>query len=385
VGRPAGTRVVKPRHLYVHAPFCARRCSYCDFAVRVDSDPPVDAWAAAIGRELDRVVRERAWVGPLPLATLYVGGGTPSLLGIGAMDRLRRALGARTELSALEEFTAEANPESFSADLAADWRRAGIDRISFGAQTFHGPSLRWMGRLHGPDGPGRAVGQARAAGFANVSLDLIFGLPARLGRDLDADLDRVLALEPEHVSVYGLTVEPDTPLGRWVSAGRETVADADRYRGEYLRVARRLRAEGYHHYEVSNFARPGREARHNAAYWRGVPYLGLGNGAHSFVPPERWWNPRDWDAYRKAAAGAAAPREGSEVVAPEVARLERVWLGLRTSRGLSRTELGPEQWATVERWQRDGLAESAGDAVRLTLDGWLLIDRLAVDLDTAAA
>jgi oxygen-independent coproporphyrinogen-3 oxidase len=376
---------VKPRHLYVHAPFCARRCSYCDFAVKVAADPPVAAWAGAIAAELDSVARERGWDDVLVLETLYLGGGTPSLLGVGAMERMREALRARTDPDGLEEFTAEANPESFSSELAADWRAAGVNRISFGAQTFHGPSLKWMGRLHGPDGPGRSVREARNAGFDNLGLDLIFGLPTRLGRDLEDDLDRVLALEPQHVSVYGLSVEPGTPLGRWVAEGRESVADGDRYRDEYLRVARRLRTEGYHHYEVSNFARPGREARHNAAYWSGVPYLGVGNGAHSYVPPERWWNPRDWDAYRDATAGRAPPREDIEVVADEAARLERLWLGLRTSDGLPRSELGPAQRALADRWEREGLAEPSGERLRLTPDGWLLLDRLAVDLDSAAA
>jgi oxygen-independent coproporphyrinogen III oxidase len=370
-----------PAHLYVHAPFCARRCSYCDFAVHVSAQPPVHAWAEALGGELGLVAAAEGWGGPLPLRTLYLGGGTPSLLGVGAMSRLLEALGGHVVLGGLAEFTAEANPESFDAPLARDWLGAGVDRLSLGAQTFHEASLRWMGRLHGADGPGRAVAVARAAGFTNIGLDLIFGLPERLGRDLNADLDGVLALDPEHVSVYGLSVEAETPLGRWVAEGRESVPEQERYRDEFLMVAERLRAEGYHHYEVSNFARPGRESRHNAAYWQGVPYIGLGNGAHSYVPPRRWWNRRDWPEYRTEVAAGRTPRAESETVGPEGARLERLWLGLRTTDGVPQAALHAGRQALAEEWVGRGWATLDAERLRLTLEGWLLLDRLVVELD----
>lgn len=369
-------------HLYAHAAFCARRCSYCDFAVHVSADPPVATWAEAMGRELALVATEEGWSAPLPLRTLYLGGGTPSLLGPGAVAALLDAIGSHVETGGLIEFTAEANPESFTPELARDWLAAGVDRLSFGAQTFHAESLRWMGRLHGPDGPGRAVATARAAGFGNIGLDLIFGLPERLGRDLDDDLDRMLALEPDHISVYGLSVEPGTPLGRWVAEGKESTPDQDRYRDEYLTVAHRLAAEGYEHYEVSNFARPGRESRHNSAYWSGVPYLGLGNGAHSYLPPRRWWNRRDWNEYRSVVSRGESPRADQEVVGPGSDRLERFWLGLRTRDGLAREHLDGRQHEVVDGWVRRGWAEAGPDRVRLTVEGWLLLDRLTVDLES---
>src|SRR5690606_18225905 len=234
-----------------------------------------------------------SWAWPLQLRTVYVGGGTPSLLGAGAMEALRRRLEPYVRLADDVEWTVEANPESFDEAVARGWREAGVNRLSLGAQTFDEGALRWMGRLHDADGPARAVEAARRAGIENVSLDLIFGLPARLGRDWGADLDRALALEPTHVSLYGLTAEPATPLGRWVGEGRETLADEDAYEAEYMLAADRLAAAGYVHYEVSNFARPGRESRHNSAYWTGAAYLGLGPSAHSYVPPERRWNLRD--------------------------------------------------------------------------------------------
>ena len=374
---------MNPRHLYVHAPFCARRCSYCDFAVQVAADPPVAAWARCIGAELVRVAEERGWSEPLPLRTLYLGGGTPSLLGVGAVPSLLGALADGVRVDDMEELTAEANPESFTPELAADWVAAGVNRVSLGAQTFHAPALRWMGRLHGPDGPGRAVRVAREAGLENVGLDLIFGLPGRLGRDLDRDLDRILELEPEHISVYGLSVEPGTPLGRWVEEGRDEVADQERYGAEYLRVSERLRDAGYHHYEVSNFARFGREAVHNGAYWSGVAYLGLGNGAHSFVAPDRWWNHRDWTAYRTAVESGKLPRSDGERLSPEAVRLERIWLALRTAEGLERADLTPAQERLAKGWEEAGWAAQDRQRVRLTPQGWLLLDRLAVELDSA--
>jgi oxygen-independent coproporphyrinogen III oxidase len=373
-----------PQHLYAHAAFCARRCSYCDFAVHVASDPPVAAWATALGEELAVVAREEGWRAPLPLRTLYLGGGTPSLMGPGAVNALLAAISPHADTGELEEFTAEANPESFSRELAGDWRAAGVDRISLGAQTFHQETLRWMGRLHGPEGPGRAVATARSAGFDNIGLDLIFGLPERLGRDLDEDLDRMLALEPQHISVYGLSVEAGTPLGRWVTEGRERVPDAERYREEYLAVARRLAAAGYRHYEVSNFALPGRESRHNAAYWVGAPYIGLGNGSHSYLPPRRWWNHRDWNEYRSVVARRQSPRADQEVVGRESGQLEELWLALRTRDGLPREALGGRRAELIDDWVRRGWAETSTERVWLTVEGWLLLDRLTVELDAAA-
>ncbi|MDH3206743.1 MAG: radical SAM family heme chaperone HemW [Gemmatimonadota bacterium] len=373
------------RSVYVHAPFCARRCSYCDFAVTVDPDGDAGGWGEALAAELRQVEREGLFGPASLLTTLYVGGGTPSLLGPGAMDVLAGALGPG-RLSAPDlEWTAEANPESFTPELAKRWRAAGVNRVSLGVQSFHEPTLQWMGRLHGAEGPARAVEAARDAGIANVSIDLIFGLPVALGRSWTEDLERALAFEVPHVSLYGLTVEPRTPLGRAVAEGREPPVDAERYREEFLLAAERLAAAGYEHYEVSNFARDGLLSRHNGAYWDGRPYLGLGNGAHSYRHPVRSWNVRDWEAYRaRVLAGESAEEEREELTA-EAAALERVWLGLRTREGLARASLGPRGLALAETWIGQRLADFLGDRVRLTPLGWLELDRLAVDLDAVGA
>ncbi len=375
---------MKPSSLYVHVPFCARRCGYCDFAVEAMRDPPVDEWLTAIERELRLTAAERGWDGPLRLETLYVGGGTPSLLGPGAMSALLRRLAPHARLAEGAEWTCEANPESFTAALAADWREAGVNRISLGAQTFHPESLRWMGRLHGPDGPATTLARARDAGFDDISIDLIFGLPDHLDRDWAADLARVIDLGPEHVSLYGLTAEPGASLGRRVAEGRETLADEDRYAEEYLLAHERLTSAGYEHYEVSNFGRPGRHSRHNFAYWTGAPYAALGPGAHAFFPPIRRWNSRSWFAYRDALAAGSLPIEDEETVDdPETAGLERIWLGLRTRTGLETAGLGSRGMRLVESWVAAGLAELGDGVLRLTPRGWLLLDALAVELGGA--
>ena len=369
--------------VYVHAPFCARRCNYCDFAVTVDRRGGHDAWLSAVTAEWDQIRREGLFSFPEPLETLYVGGGTPSLLGAGAMGGLASLLGARLVGHPRLEWTAEANPESFTTDIARAWRRAGVNRVSMGAQSFHGPSLRWMGRLHGSAGAVRAVRTAREAGFRNVSVDLIFGLPRRLARDWTDDLERALDLDVEHMSLYGLTVEERTPLGRAVAGGRERVASGDRYRDEFLEAVERLTGAGYLHYEVSSFGRPGRESRHNQVYWSGRPYLGLGNGAHSFQKPLRRWNLRDWTEYSTSLASGGSAIGGHEVLDESALRLEEIWLELRARRGVALASIPAPAVPEVERWLHMGWATADGGRIRLTVEGWLLLDALAIELDEA--
>jgi oxygen-independent coproporphyrinogen-3 oxidase len=376
----SGDDAGQPRSLYVHVPFCTRRCSYCDFAVQATSAAPTADWLNAVETELRLTVAERGW-GRLDLDTIYVGGGTPSLLGTGAMAELAERLGRYAAWDpATVEWTCEANPESFTPELARDWKASGVNRISLGAQTFHEPALRWMGRLHGVDGPARAMDAARAAGFDNVSVDLIFGLPGRLGRDWAADVHQAMLLEPEHVSLYGLTAEAAAPLGRWVKEGRETLADEDRYADEYLLAHERLTGAGFEHYEVSNFGLPNRWSRHNFVYWTGAPYAALGPGAHAYHPPLRRWNVRSWDAYRDALSAGHLPTDGEEVVEAGDAALERVWLRLRTNRGFPLDDATDEQRALASVWRRHGWARLDAGVLRLTAEGWLLLDRLALEM-----
>jgi len=371
--------------VYVHAPFCARRCLYCDFAVTVRKTGDLEGWVRALAGELVYVQREGLFALSDHLRTLYVGGGTPSLLGPQAMQGLARVIGPDRLSDPELEWTAEANPESFTADVAEGWRAAGVNRISLGAQSFDAGALRWMGRLHGADGPPAAVEIARDVGIDNVSVDLIFGLPSHLGRSWEDDLHRAVDLDVPHISLYGLTVEAGTALGRAVKERRETPVDDDQYREEFLVAAEVLIAAGYRHYEVSNFARPGFESRHNATYWLGQPYLGLGNGAHSFAPPVRRWNLRAWEEYSLAARSSRNPEAEREVLDTAAVALERIWLGLRTDQGLVRPPEGTAVAGLVDDWIERGLARQMQDRVCLTTQGWLLLDRLAVDYDAVGS
>lgn len=379
-----GSKGVRIRNVYVHAPFCARRCFYCDFAVTVRRAAEPEPWFSALAGELRLLYAEHGIELDASLETVYLGGGTPSLLGPQAVLGLRDVLGTE-RFSSETEFTAEANPESFTREVAEAWQRAGLTRLSLGTQSFQPSALRWMGRLHGAEGSREAVQTARTAGLANLSIDLIFGLPDEVERDWVADLDEVLRLEAPHVSLYGLSAESATPLGRRVAEGRIQMPDDERYAREYLLAHERLTAEGYEHYEVSNFARPGHQSVHNRRYWTGHAYLGLGNGAHSFVPPVRSWNVRDWTDYAAAIGDGRLPRDAEEHLDGRARALEDVWLGLRTDAGLLVHEQAHAAVAEAERWRAQGWArievEGAGRRVRLTPEGWLRLDPLAVALD----
>ncbi len=360
------------RHLYVHVPFCRRRCVYCDFSIAVRRRVPTADFLAALAAEWARAER------PAPLATLYLGGGTPSLLGGEGIAALAGLVGAG---SGLEEFTLEANPDDVTDEAARAWARAGVNRLSLGAQSFQSGVLAWMHRTHGPDAAGDAVVRARRAGIANLSLDLIFALPEALGRDLDADLERLFALAPQHVSLYGLSLEDHTPLGRAAARGEVAAADERRYEDEYLHLHERLRAEGYRFYEVSNAARPGFEAVHNRAYWRLAPYLGLGPSAHSFDGVARWWNESAYARWRARLAAGASPVAGREILGPAQRRIESLYLGLRTSEGVALDEPpSPALAATLSAWVAAGWAEVEAPRLRLTPRGWLRLDELAASI-----
>ncbi|MGH7700091.1 MAG: radical SAM family heme chaperone HemW, partial [Gemmatimonadales bacterium] len=344
---------------------------------------PVREYLAALNAECG--MRSAEW--KEPLETLYLGGGTPSLLPPDAIAALLTSLFdafRSTPLLDGVEATVEANPEDVTPASASAWRAAGVNRVSLGAQSFDDGVLRWMHRSHDAARIGAAVRTLRGAGFTNLSLDLIFALPGALGRDWARDLDRAAALEPEHLSLYGLTVEPRTPLARWISRGATATPDDARYADEYLAAHERLRAAGYEFYEVSNAARPGFRSRHNAAYWAGRAYLGLGPAAHSFDGRARRWNLAAWEAYRQAVAGGRSPVESEEVLSAEQRRLERLYLALRTSDGLSLS--GPVRLRPpLSAWVAAGWVELRGAGVVCTPEGWLRLDALVSALTGAPA
>lgn len=369
--------------VYVHAPFCARRCVYCDFAVSVRSTGDLDGWLTALAAEVGHVGEEGLFALAPRLRTLYVGGGTPSLLGPDAMRGLAEVLGpSRLEAPGLE-WTAEANPESLTTEVVEGWRAAGVNRLSLGVQTFHDESLRWMGRLHGPQGAIDAVRRARDGGISNLSVDLIFGLPASVGRSWRADLDRVLSLDVPHVSLYGLSIEQGTPLGRALREGRARPVDEEQYGEEFLVASEVLGAAGYVQYEVSNFARPGFASAHNSAYWAGTPYVGLGNGAHSYAPPVRRWNIRSWEEYAQRTGEGRSPEAEREHLAGDALSLEQLWLELRTDRGVAVPPESSAARGVVDGWRERGLAVEREGRIVLSPPGWLLLDALTIELDRA--
>src|ERR1051326_5614701 len=244
-------------HLYIHVPFCARRCSYCDFAIAVRREVPSAAFAQAIEREWAAWQDHPSWDTSPGLDPVYFGGGTPSRLEPGAIARLLEGFAARRPLAADAEVTLEANPEDVTPGAAAAWRAAGINRVSLGAQSFAPNVLAWMHRTHDAQAIGAAVATLRSAGIENLSLDLIYALPDALERDWPADVERRLALEPAPPSLYGLTGGPRAPLGRWTARGETVPAADERAAREYLDAHERLTARGFDHYEVSNAARTG--------------------------------------------------------------------------------------------------------------------------------
>ncbi len=328
-------------HLYIHVPFCARRCSYCDFAIAVRRNVPSDAFVAAVLSEWDMWQADPVWEQSPEIQTVYFGGGTPSRLEPAAIARLLHGFRRTRPVSEDAEITLEANPEDVTPHAAAAWRDAGINRISLGVQSFDPAVLTWMHRTHTFEQVGQAVDILRRAQLDEISLDLIFGLPASLNRDWSADLDHAFGLDPQHLSLYGLTVEPQTPLGRWTARGDVSPVDEERYAAEFLEAHAALTAHGYEHYEVSNAAKPGHRARHNSAYWRRAPFIGLGPSAHSGFGRERRWNVRDWAAYERLLQAGQSPAVGFELLGSESIGLEELYLGLRTHEGLDARRVPP--------------------------------------------
>jgi oxygen-independent coproporphyrinogen-3 oxidase len=362
-------------HVYVHVPFCARRCSYCDFAIAVRRDVPSARFVQAVGREWLDWQSHPAWAESPEVRTVYFGGGTPSRLDPAGIADLLAAIRGSRPVHPDAEVTLEVNPDDVTPARASAWRAAGVTRVSLGVQSFDPAVLRWMHRTHTAEQVSAALEAVRLAGIDDVSLDLIFGLPAALGRDWESDLARAFALAPTHLSLYGLTVEPHTPLGRWTERGEVAPVDEDRYATEFLTAHRALAAHGFEHYEVSNAALPGRRAVHNSAYWRRAPFIGLGPSAHSGLGRARRWNLRDWPAYERASRAGESVEAGREELTAEAVALEELYLGLRTVEGLPAERLPAER---VASWLRAGWAQVTHERrVRLTAEGWLRLDALA--------
>jgi oxygen-independent coproporphyrinogen-3 oxidase len=356
--------VVRPFGIYVHVPFCAARCDYCAFATWTDRDPLMADYAAACVAELERARVEEA----LPPATsVYVGGGTPSRLPAPLLGEILAAV----QRSPGAEVTAECNPEDASAARFDAWRAAGVTRVSFGVQSLVPHVLASLGRRHGTADVARAVALAGEAGFGSFGVDLIIGAAAERDADIAATVEAVLALEPRppHVSAYLLTVEPGTPL--WRDPARHPDDDASARRYELLAGA--LEDAGYRWYEVSNWAVPGHECRHNALYWAQGDYRGIGCAAHSHSRGRRWWNVRTPERYIEAIRAGRSATAGAEVLDEEQRRFEALALALRTSEGVPAAVVPDDP-------DLAGLVVRRGDRAVLSVRGRLLANEVTARL-----
>ena len=373
-----------PFGLYLHIPFCKQKCPYCDFYSRPAGEAVMDAYLAALLGELDRSVA----AGEIDHAdTVYLGGGTPSLMGAARLAALLEGIGARIPLAADAEITLECNPESTTPSLLRTLRRAGYNRVSFGVQSLDDRELRALGRLHDAMGAKRAVAMAREAGFDNLSIDLIYGLPGETDARWQADLQQAVRLRPEHVSAYHLMYEEETTLYRYLLEHRVCEVDEDASVRFYHRLTDTLSEAGYVHYEISNFCLPGRHARHNASYWQGIPYLGCGASAHSYDGRSREWNVASIEAYMQGMERGERPHE-VECLDADTRYNEYVMTGLRTRWGISLDQVaadyGKERLAYLERMARPhlqrGMMAVGEGRLRLTEAGVFVSDDILSDL-----
>lgn len=365
--------------IYIHIPFCRARCSYCDFATGTYAAPLAERYVRSLAHEI------RAFAAPeteaIEADTIYFGGGTPSLLSPAQVETILRAVHERFRISANAEVTMEMNPGALTTETLREFRRLGITRASFGAQTFDDRELRRLGRTHTAEDVRLTIDYLREAGFENVSFDLIAGLPRQTLPDWSRNLREALKLRPEHLSFYLLEVHEGTPLADQIRRGHLPLPDDDLAAEMYRLMLDEASGAGYVHYEISNLSLPGFEARHNSKYWLGHPTYGFGCSAHSFDGERRRWsNERDAARYTELIEEGRSPVVEAVELSREEAQAEAVFLGLRLLRGISLSEhrvrfgvdLRKEKAEDLSRLREAGLIELAGDFLKLTRTGALL-------------
>ena len=371
--------------IYVHIPFCASRCSYCDFYSTLSLDAVGEAYVKAVlaeaGLRRDELRGE-------PVKTLYLGGGTPSQLPLPLLSTLMSGLNEVFDLGGVEECTVEANPDDVTPSWCAALRRLGVNRVSMGVQSFEDDILRLIGRRHTVRQAVEAVSRLRDAGIANISIDLIFGLPSQTLASWTESVHRAIDLHPQHISAYGLTYEEGTRLWWQRERGEVTEVPEEQCLEMYRILVEELKAAGYEHYEISNFALPGYYSRHNSSYWDGTSYLGLGAAAHSYDGEVRRYNPCDLQAYISCIS-AGSPAYEQEQLEWWQRYDERVMLGLRTAHGVDvarlREDFGEDAWnhfTSEARHLIDAghLRLTEDDRYILTSDGIMLSDSIIRDL-----
>ena len=367
---------------YVHVPFCAKRCGYCSFNTAPLEDGAMARYLAALHREFD-LLGAIAWSARVRLSTIFLGGGTPSLLAVEDMGAMLDRIRSRFHVAADAEITVECNPESVTREKLAGYRAAGVNRLSLGVQSLDDSILPRLGRLHDARGARAAFQAAREAGCDNLSVDLMYGLPG-----LDPDgwtraVEAVLDWNPDHLSAYGLTLDAGS---LWGAAGVEGIPPEDTQVDQYWRLARAAAARGLEHYEISNYARPGFRSCHNQIYWHAAEYLAAGPGACGFVGRMRYANVKATPRYCETLAGGELPVAFSEHLSERQRLAEQLILGLRTADGISavlleaRLDGDPRLRRLVDEWRARTLLADTENRVRLTEAGFLLSDALFVEL-----
>ncbi|MBI2874750.1 MAG: radical SAM family heme chaperone HemW [Firmicutes bacterium] len=380
--------------LYLHIPYCRRRCGYCDFNTYAVADrPPGEPvhYVEALGRELRRRFGDAgAGLARREIISVYVGGGTPTSLPGELLSRTLRDLLDQVSAPGGCEVTMEANPETLTPVLARQLVKAGVNRLSLGVQATQGRVLRVLERNASPEAAPRALATAREAGFDNIGVDLLWGIPRQSEADWEGCLEWVAAQAPDHVSAYGLEIHPGTPLGRALEAGRVAPPEEEKSARMYETARSALASLGYEHYEIANFALPGRRCRHNQVYWRNREYLGLGAGAWSYLERRRFSNLKDPGAYMDGLAAAVIsgaggiPEEQGEDVTEEMERADTVILGLRMLEGVSgldfqerfRVSLTEIYGSSITRLASEGLLTADEAGIRLTPRGLLLANEV---------
>ncbi|HLG18874.1 MAG TPA: radical SAM family heme chaperone HemW [Bdellovibrionota bacterium] len=385
---------IRPLGLYVHIPYCTKKCPYCDFYTRPLPTPSdVERYVRALVREI-RQSERFGWRKNQPLQTIFLGGGTPSLLSSAHLDSILSSIRSAFSLDRDAEITMEINPETVTQDRVRTWRDFGVNRASLGVQTLRSDQLRRLGREHDGTIARHAYDQLRSGGFKNLSVDLMYGLEAQTGEDWARTLSDIVPWEPDHISAYNLTVESRTPFGGELDRGTLRLPQEEIQTELFLIGRQFLQEQGYIQYEISNYARPGFEARHNLIYWTGGDYWGVGVSAHSFQRRSsefiRWWNPRDLSRYVTAVEAGSLPTEESETLSVETHFGERLMTGLRLSRGVNLQELSHDlkfpapshALEAIARFSSTGHVRQNGDHFSFTPQGMLLSNEIFRELIT---
>ena len=376
-------RAGEPLAVYLHVPFCRTRCGYCDFNTYTAAElgaAPGASQSSYVSAALAEIELARRVLGTRPVSSVFVGGGTPTLLDSPTLVALLHGIDDAFGLAPGAEVTTEANPESVTPESLTALKEGGFTRISYGMQSAVPHVLATLDRVHTPGRAAEAVAEARAVGFEDVSLDLIYGTPGESAEDWRTTLDAALAAEPDHVSAYALIVEDGTPLARRIRRGELPMPDDDDLADKYLAVDEALTAAGYDWYELSNWSRPGHECRHNVAYWRSTDWWGIGPGSHSHVGGVRWWNVKHPTAYSERLTQGRSPGHSREILTEEQRRVERVLLEIRLADGMPESLLTPTERDRVADLVARKLLVRSADRLVLTLEGRLLADAVVRDL-----